>query len=65
MASDRQITANRKNARTSSGPRSNAGKRHSSGNALRHGLSASLTTEEVQTLKRLPVFSSALMMRRF
>jgi hypothetical protein len=36
------------------------------GNALRHGLSASLATEEVQILKRLPVFSSALMrMRKF
>jgi hypothetical protein len=39
MASERQLAANRLNARRSSGPRSSAGKRRSSGNALRHGLS--------------------------
>ena len=39
MASERQIAANRRNAGRNSGPRSSAGKRRSSGNALRHGLS--------------------------
>jgi len=39
MASERQIAANRNNALRSRGPRSSAGKRRSSGNALRHGLS--------------------------
>ena len=39
MASERQIEANRRNARRSTGPHSRTGKRRSSGNALRHGLS--------------------------
>jgi hypothetical protein len=60
MASERQIAANRQNARRSSGPRSNAGKRRSSANALRHGLSRII----VQMLKRSLVFSSARMLMR-
>jgi len=39
MATERQIAANRRNARRSTGPRSGAGKRRASRNALRHGLS--------------------------
>jgi hypothetical protein len=39
MASERQIAANRVNASKSTGPRSNTGKRRSSSNSLRHGLS--------------------------
>jgi hypothetical protein len=39
MASERQIAANRLNARKSTGPRSGAGKKRASGNAYRHGLS--------------------------
>jgi hypothetical protein len=38
MASERQIAANRRNAKKSSGPRSAAGKARSGRNALRHGL---------------------------
>src|SRR5665213_464834 len=38
MVSDRQLSANRKNARLSSGPRTLAGKLRSRSNALRHGL---------------------------
>jgi hypothetical protein len=41
MASDRQIAANRKNAKKSTGPLSEAGKRRSSKNAVRHGLASS------------------------
>jgi hypothetical protein len=41
MASERQIAANRLNARKSTGPRSRAGKRRASGNAYRHGLASS------------------------
>lgn len=40
MTSVRKIAANRSNARKSRGPRTRAGKRRSSRNALRHGLSA-------------------------
>jgi hypothetical protein len=41
MASDRQIAANRLNARKSTGPRSRAGKLRASQNALGHGMSVS------------------------
>jgi len=40
MATDKQIHANRANAMKSTGPRTEAGKRASSRNALRHGLTA-------------------------
>jgi hypothetical protein len=45
MASERQIAANRRNARKSTGPRSGAGKNRSSRNAHRHGLTSSITSE--------------------
>jgi len=40
MASEKQIAANRRNALLSRGPRTEAGKKASSMNALRHGLTA-------------------------
>src|SRR4051794_515013 len=40
MATKRQVEANRRNARRSSGPRSVHGKGRASRNAFRHGLSA-------------------------
>ena len=40
MASDKQIAANRQNARSSTGPRTEHGKRRSRRNAVRHGLTA-------------------------
>ncbi len=43
MATDKQLVANRQNALKSSGPRSLDGKRRSSQNALRHGLTATQT----------------------
>jgi hypothetical protein len=42
MASERQIAANRRNARKSAGPRSGAGKKRASRNAYRHGLTSSI-----------------------
>ena len=42
MASEKQIAANRANAKKSTGPRTAAGKSASSQNAFRHGLSAPL-----------------------
>lgn len=64
MASERQIAANRRNARKSTGPRSSAGKRWASRNAFRHGLSLSLTamgtsTEEITQLARKIVGDTA------
>jgi len=43
VASKRQIEANRRNARSSTGPRSSAGKRSASRNAIRHGLTVRLS----------------------
>jgi hypothetical protein len=49
VATERQIAANRRNARKSTGPRSSAGKRRARGNAYRHGLSAT----RAQNAKRI------------
>jgi hypothetical protein len=40
MTSQKQLEANRANARLSTGPRSDSGKKHSSMNAITHGLTA-------------------------
>jgi hypothetical protein len=42
VPSERQIAANRRNARNSTGPRSSAAKKRTSQNAYRHGLTLSL-----------------------
>src|SRR5262245_38599551 len=57
MASERQIAANRRNARKSTGPRSGAGKTRASRNAYRHGLTLSITStreyaKQLETLAR-------------
>ena len=44
MATERQIAANRQNARKSTGPRSRAGKRRASRNSYRHGFSTGVAT---------------------
>ena len=44
MASERQIAANRRNARKSTGPRSGAGRKRASRNAYRHGLTLSINS---------------------
>ena len=46
MATERQVAANRRNARNSRGPRSTAGKKRASRNSYRHGLAAAVTTTE-------------------
>ncbi len=57
MATKRQIAANRRNARRSTGPRTAAGKAASSANALRHGLAAAravvLPDEDGEAYERL------------
>jgi hypothetical protein len=52
MASERQIAANRLNARKSTGPLSRAGKRRASRNAYRHGL-ASRRKPDAATSRKL------------
>jgi hypothetical protein len=53
MASERQIAANRRNARKSTGPRSGAGKNRSSRNAYRHGLSIASSAAVTKQLDKL------------
>jgi hypothetical protein len=48
MASDKQIAANRANAKRSTGPKTALGKSKSSRNALRHGLSCSLKRDALR-----------------
>lgn len=59
MASERQIAANRRNAKQSTGPKSKSGKKLSSMNALRHGLSVPMSTEgsEAQLKKLMRQFA--------
>src|SRR3954463_10295417 len=45
MASVKSVVANRENAKASCGPRSIAGKRRSSRNAIRHGLTIDVETD--------------------
>jgi hypothetical protein len=56
MASERQIAANRRNARNSTGPRSPSGKKRASQNPYRHGLTTRLSSaafaRAVETLAR-------------
>lgn len=51
MATERQIAANRANAKRSTGPKTAAGKMKSSRNAYRHGLSCSLPLNSAESLK--------------
>jgi hypothetical protein len=44
VASEQQIAANRRNAQNSTGPRSAAGKRRTSRNSYRHGLTSATTS---------------------
>lgn len=44
MASERQIAANQRNAKKSTGPKSDPGKKRSGKNAYRHGLSVPMST---------------------
>jgi hypothetical protein len=48
MASERQIAANRRNAQKSTGPRSAAGRKSSSQNALRHGLNSRISSADFE-----------------
>ena len=57
MTSDRKIRANRANARASTGPKTRQGRIHSGRNALRHGLSLPVRSnqglfKEIETLAR-------------
>ena len=55
MVTARQIAANRRNARRSTGPRSRAGRKRSSRNSFRHGLASGVITnaERIKRIERL------------
>jgi hypothetical protein len=53
MTTEKQIAANRLNARLSTGPKTYAGKRRASQNALRHGLTLPLPPEVLQCADEL------------
>src|SRR4051794_17385722 len=53
MASARQIEANRCNARSSTGPKTRAGKRRSRSNAYSHGLAAVFNREALAEIEEL------------
>ena len=60
MATEKQIMANRRNAKRSTGPRTAAGKSISSRNAFRHGLSRALDSDETTTQAKAEAFARAI-----
>jgi hypothetical protein len=64
MATNRQITANRRNGLLGRGPKTSAGKARSSRNALKHGLSIPVNRDktlrrQIEVLARILVQSQA------
>jgi hypothetical protein len=59
MATERQIAANRANSKKSTGPKTTAGKRRSSRNAFRHGLSGPLPEDRI-TLAMIDAIARAV-----
>jgi hypothetical protein len=60
MATEKQILANRRNARSSTGPRTSAGKARSRMNARRHGLASLLEGAPPETCLDLEALSERL-----
>jgi hypothetical protein len=60
MISEKQLEANRNNAQLSQGPVTDAGRKRSSMNALRHGLTGQVTTMTDEDRTAHEKFSKAL-----
>src|SRR5690242_13851994 len=60
MTSLRQIEANRRNARLSTGPMTDEGKRRSRQNAVRHGLTAETVIDPLEDAKDYAAFEMAV-----
>ena len=60
MSSFRQIEANRRNARSSTGPVTEEGKRRSRQNALRHGLTAETLIDALEVAEDYAAFEMAV-----
>src|SRR5215475_2393333 len=60
MTTDKQIIANRQNAKHSTGPRSESGKRRSRRNAIRHGLAAETVIGTLENAADYRAFERAI-----
>src|SRR3990172_1601128 len=60
MTSFRQIEANRRNALRSTGPKTEAGKRRSRRNAVRHGLTAETVVVALEDIEDYQAFEAAI-----
>jgi hypothetical protein len=60
MTSPRQTAANRQNARMSTGPRTEEGKRQSRRNAFRHGLTAETVIEPLEDIEDYQAFEATI-----
>ncbi len=60
MTSLRQLEANRENARRSTGPRTDEGKRQSRRNAVRHGLTAETVIEILEDIEDYRAFEATI-----
>jgi hypothetical protein len=60
MATEKQIVANRQNAKHSTGPRTQSGKRRSRRNAIRHGLTAETVIDTLEDAADYRAFERAI-----
>src|SRR5262249_49542587 len=60
MATEKQIIANQQNARQSTGPRTESGKRRSRRNAVRHGLAAETVIDTLEDAADYRAFERAI-----
>jgi hypothetical protein len=60
MTSFRQVEANRRNAQNSTGPKTEAGKQRSRGNAVRHGLTAETVIATLEDAEDYKAFEVAI-----
>jgi hypothetical protein len=60
MATEKQITANQQNAKHSTGPRTESGKRRSRRNAVRHGLTAETVIDSLEDVADYSAFERAI-----
>src|SRR4029450_11145663 len=60
MTTEKQILANQQNAKHSTGPRTEAGKRRSRRNAIRHGLTAETVIDALEDAAHYKAFERAI-----
>src|SRR5450830_114211 len=60
MASEKQVSANRRNAAKSTGPMTQGGKQQSRRNAMRHGLTAATVVTAIEDSQEFERFEAAI-----